>query len=180
MAYHGPAGRKDPTDQSRKLTELLQKNIPRIEDAELTFAPGMEHRLAVVMRFPHALAKDAADIPDTDPQLEGRQPLKPLGSVKNAERVAAIAEQLIDRAHDILKHEEKANFILMRVFPGDPISRPLNRHMGCAPLPIATYPCTAVLQNSSGMQAPALEGTVEDEIAFLKNNYDSYDFFSCM
>jgi len=30
-----------PTEQSRRLTERLQKEITRIDDAEVTFAPGM-------------------------------------------------------------------------------------------------------------------------------------------
>src|SRR5512139_431326 len=60
-----------PTDQSRKLTERLQREIPKIEDAALTFAPGMEHRFAVLMRFPKALAPDAAAVSDGDPQKEG-------------------------------------------------------------------------------------------------------------
>ncbi|NJD57146.1 MAG: 2,3-bisphosphoglycerate-independent phosphoglycerate mutase [Nitrospirae bacterium] len=166
-----------PTDQSRKLTEMLQKNIPRIEDVELTFAPGMEHRMAVVMRFPNALGKDAADIPDTAPQLEGRQPLKPLGSMKSAEHVAAIAEQLINRAHDVLRHEEKANFILMRGFSGKPDIPTFEQAYGLRALAIATYPMYRGLAKLVGMQAPAIEGSVEDEIAFLKDNFDSYDFF---
>ena len=166
-----------PTDRSKKLTELLQKSIPKIGDVEITFAPGMEHRCAVLMRFPNSLNKDAADIPDTDPQQEGRQPLKPLGASKNAERVAAVAELLIAQAHEVLKHEEKANFLLMRGFSGKPDIPTFAQAYGLNALAIANYPMYRGLAKLVGMQAPALEGTVEDEIAFLKDNYAAYDFF---
>ncbi len=166
-----------PTDRSSKLTELLQENIPNIADVKMTFAPGMEHRLAVLMRFPHILDKDAANIPDTDPQLEGRPPLKPSGSSQSAESVAAVAEILIARAQEILKHEEKANFILMRGFSGKPDIPTFEQAFGLHALAIATYPMYRGLAKLVGMHAPELKGTVEDEIDFLRANYAAYDFF---
>jgi 2,3-bisphosphoglycerate-independent phosphoglycerate mutase len=166
-----------PTEQSRKLTELLQKSIPRIEDVEITFAPGMEHRLALLMRFPHPLDRDAADIPDTDPQLEGRQPLKPQARSKSGERIAAVADTLIAKAQEVLRHEEKANFLLMRGFSGKPDIPTFSEAYGLNALAVATYPMYRGLAKLVGMTAPDLEGTVEDEIAFLKSRYEAYDFF---
>jgi 2,3-bisphosphoglycerate-independent phosphoglycerate mutase len=166
-----------PTDQSRKLTERLQKEIPKIGDVEITFAPGMEHRCAVLMRFPVDLDKDAANIPDTDPQMEGKPPLRPQSLSKSSEPVAAVAEQLIAQAHEVLKNEEKANFLLMRGFSGMPDVPTVEQAFGLNALAIATYPMYRGLAKLVGMYAPALEGTVEDEIAFLKDNYNNYDFF---
>jgi len=166
-----------PTDQSRKLTERLQKEIPKIGDVEITFAPGMEHRCAVLMRFPKDLDKDAAQIPDTDPQKEGLAPLLPRPLSKSAERVASLASELIASAHEVLKNEEKANFLLMRGFSGMPDIPTFEQAFGLHALAIATYPMYRGLAKLVGMHAPALEGTVEDEIAFLKANYDKYDFF---
>ncbi|MFZ5998065.1 MAG: 2,3-bisphosphoglycerate-independent phosphoglycerate mutase [Nitrospirota bacterium] len=166
-----------PTDQSRKLTEKLQKNITRIGDVEVTFAAGMEHRFAVVLRFPEPLAPDAAMIPDTDPQKEGKTPLKPVGKTKNAEKVAAIADTLISMAHELLKSEERANFILTRGFSGLPQIPNFDEAFGLNALAIATYPMYRGLAKLVGMHAPALEGSVEDEIRFLKENYNKYDFF---
>jgi 2,3-bisphosphoglycerate-independent phosphoglycerate mutase len=166
-----------PTEQSRKLTELLQKNITRIEDVEITFAPGMEHRLALLMRFPSPLDRDAADIPDTDPQLEGRQPLKPQARSRSGERVAAVADMLIAKAQEVLRHEEKANFLLMRGFSGKPDIPTFSEAYGLKALAVATYPMYRGLAKLVGMTAPDLEGTVEDEIAFLKSKYEEYDFF---
>ena len=166
-----------PTDQSRILTERLQKEIPKIGDVEITFAPGMEHRCAVLMRFPKDLDRDAAQIPDTDPQKEGLAPLLPRPLTKSAENVAALASELIARAREVLKNEEKANFLLMRGFSGMPDIPTFEQAFGLHALAIATYPMYRGLATLVGMYAPALEGTVEDEIAFLKANYDTYDFF---
>jgi len=166
-----------PTDQSRKLTERLQKVITRIDDAEITFSPGMEHRFAVIMRFPEDLAIDAAQIPDTDPQQEGKAPLNPQALSRNAEKVAAIAGKVIAQVHEVLKNEERANFALMRGFSGMPDIPTFEQAYGLNALAIATYPMYRGLATLVGMHAPALEGSVEDEIAFLKDQYDNYDFF---
>ncbi len=166
-----------PTEQSRKLTERLQKAITKIDDAEITFAPGMEHRFAVIMRFPFELAADAAQIPDTDPQQEGKAPLKPRPLSKNAEKVAAVAKKVIEQVQEVMKNEEKANFALMRGFSGMPDIPTFEQAYGLNALAIATYPMYRGLATLVGMQAPALEGSVEDEIAFLKAQYENYDFF---
>lgn len=166
-----------PTEQSRKLTEHLQKEITKIDGAVITFAPGMEHRFAVIMRFPEELATDAAQIPDTDPQQEGKSPLKPEPLSKNAEKVAAVAEKVIAQVHEVLKNEEKANFALMRGFSGMPDIPTFEQAYGLNALAIATYPMYRGLATLVGMKAPALEGSVDDEIAFLKAQYDNYDFF---
>ena len=166
-----------PTDQSRKLTGLLQKEITKIDDAEITFAPGMEHRFAVIMRFPEDLANDAAQIPDTDPQQEGKAPLSPQPLSKSSEKVAAVAAKVIAQIHEVLKNEERANFALMRGFSGMPDIQTFGQIYGLNALAIATYPMYRGLATLVGMHAPALGGSVEDEIAFLKDQYDNYDFF---
>ncbi|MBZ0157595.1 MAG: 2,3-bisphosphoglycerate-independent phosphoglycerate mutase [Alphaproteobacteria bacterium] len=166
-----------PTEQSRRLTERLQREIPSIDGVEVTFAPGMEHRCAVLLRFPQPLEPDAALIPDTDPQKEGKAPLAPVPQSKSAEKVAQVAEKLISRAHEVLKNEEKANFILTRGFSGMPDIPTFEEAFGLRSLAIATYPMYRGLAKLVGMNAPALEGSVEDEIDYLKQQYSNYDFF---
>jgi 2,3-bisphosphoglycerate-independent phosphoglycerate mutase len=166
-----------PTDQSRKLTERLQKEIPEIDDAALTFAPGMEHRFAVLMRFPEALASDAAAVSDGDPQKEGKPILYPAPQTKNAEKVAKTATALMQRAGEALKGEEKANFILTRGFSSMPHIPTFEEAFGLKAIAIATYPMYRGLAKLVGMETPSLSGTVEDQISFLKQKYGNYDFF---
>ena len=166
-----------PTEQSKKLTEKLQKEIKKIDDAELIFAPGMEHRFAVLIRFPDNLASDADMINDTDPQKEGKAPVPPAALSKNAERVSKVAEKLISTVQAILNNEEKANFILTRGFSNMPHIPNFDEAFGLNALAIATYPMYRGLARLVGMDTPALEGSVEDEITFLKQQYNKYDFF---
>jgi 2,3-bisphosphoglycerate-independent phosphoglycerate mutase len=166
-----------PTDKSRKLTERLQKGLPEVDDAELIFAPGMEHRFAVLMRFREPLMADAAMINDTDPQKEGLAPLGVNALSENAKRVGKAAEQLIRGAQEILKNEERANYILTRGFSGMPHIPAFLETFGLKSLAIATYPMYRGLARLVGMDTPVLEGGVEDEIRFLEQRYPEYDFF---
>jgi 2,3-bisphosphoglycerate-independent phosphoglycerate mutase len=166
-----------PTEQGKTLTERLQKEIKKIDDVEIIFAPGMEYRFAVLMRFPDPLEPDAAMITDTDPQKAGEKPLQPAPLSKNAERVSKIAEKLINMAHEILKDEEKANFILTRGFSNMPHIPTFNEAFGLKALAIATYPMYRGLARLVEMDTPPIEGSVEDEIKFLKQKYNEYDFF---
>ncbi len=166
-----------PTEQNRKLTEKLQNEIGKINDVELIFASGVEHRFAILMRFPDALDPDSAMITDTDPQKEGKTPFPPKPLSKNAEKVSQISERLINMAHEILKNEEKANFILTRGFSSMPNIPTFHEAFGLKALAIATYPMYRGLARLMEMDTPAIEGNVKDEITFLQNTYNEYDFF---
>ncbi|MEW6109791.1 MAG: 2,3-bisphosphoglycerate-independent phosphoglycerate mutase [Nitrospirota bacterium] len=166
-----------PTDQSRKLTEKLRNEISRIDEAEIIFAPGMEHRFAVLLRFPEPLEPDASMVSDTDPQKEGKPPQYPSPGAKNAERVSRIVEKLINSAHEILKNEKKANYVLMRGFSNMPHIPDFLEAFGLKALAIATYPMYRGLAKLVGMDTPAVEGGVQDEIDFLRKKYNEYDFF---
>lgn len=166
-----------PTEQNRILTERLQTRIGAIDNVKLVFSPGMEHRFAVLIRFPEPLPSDAAMISDTDPQKENKPPLKASPLSENAAAVAEIADRLIASAQEILEDEEKANFILMRGFSSMPDIPTFHEAFGLKALAIATYPMYRGLAKLVGMDAPPIEGSVEEEIEVLKKRYDEYDFF---
>ena len=166
-----------PTDHSRKLTEKLQAGIGKIDEAEVIFAPGMEHRFAVLLRFPEPLEPDAAMISDTDPQKEGQRPLYPTPLSKSAERVSRIVEKLVNSIQETLKAEKNANYALMRGFSKMPHIPTFQEAFGLNALAIATYPMYRGLARLVEMDTPALEGTVQDEVDFLKSRYKDYDFF---
>jgi 2,3-bisphosphoglycerate-independent phosphoglycerate mutase len=166
-----------PTEQNKKLTGNLQKKIKKIDNVEIIFAPGMEHRIAVLMRFSKNLDYDASMIADTDPQKEGKPPLPPKPLSKNAGRVSKIAEKLVTLSHEVLKNEEKANFLLMRGFSSMPHMPSFEEAFGLKALAIATYPMYRGLAKLVEMDTPAIEGSVEDEIELLKKRFKDYDFF---
>lgn len=166
-----------PTEESSRLTERLQESIRRIDEADIIFAPGMEHRFALLIRFPDPVRREAAMIPDTDPQKEGRKPLPPDPLSVEAQKVSKIIRKLIDTAEDILKGQERANFILTRGFSVMPHLPSFEETFGLNALAIATYPMYRGLARLVGMNTPYMEGTVEDEVNLLRQSYKEYDFF---
>lgn len=166
-----------PTEEGKRLTAKLQKKIKKIDGVELIFAPGVEYRFAVMMRSPEPLQPDSAMIADTDPQEVEKIPLLPTPLSKNAEKISMVAEKLIDMVQEILKDEKKANFILMRGFSCKPRIPSYSEVFGLNAIAIATYPMYRGLAKLVGMDTPAIEGSVEDEIKFLEQKYNEYDFF---
>ncbi len=166
-----------PTEQSKRITERLQSSIKRIDDIEVLFAPGMEHRFAIRLRFPHPLDTKASLIEDTDPQKEGKAPLRPNPLTKEAEAVAKVLERLISLVAEQIKAEQKANFILLRGISSLPDIPAFEDRYGLRALAIANYPMYRGLAKLVHMNTPALEGTVQDEVDFLKANFKDYDFF---
>jgi 2,3-bisphosphoglycerate-independent phosphoglycerate mutase len=166
-----------PTEESKKITERLQSKIKKIDDVEIIFAPGMEHRFAVVLRFPESLPQGSASIKDTDPQKEGKAPLPMTPETPKARRVAKVVEKLISKILDIIKKEPKANFALLRGFSQVPDIPHFGEVYGLKALCIATYPMYRGLARLIGMDAPPLKGDIKEEIDFLKKNYNNYDFF---
>ena len=166
-----------PTDQSKKITGMLQEQIKQIADAQIILLPGMEHRFALVLRFKNALEKGADLIEDTDPQKEGLEPVVPSPSGKQAKHVAEVALQFVEKAAQILKDQEKANYILLRGFSSVPKIPKFNDVYGVKSLAIATYPMYLGVAKLLGMDTLKPEGGIAQEIEALKNNYDKYDFF---
>jgi len=166
-----------PTNESRKITERLQKKIKKIDNVEIIFRPGMEHRFAAVLRFPKPLPKGSASIKDTDPQREGNLPVPVTPTTPQAEKVAKVVEKLISSILDIIKNEPAANFILLRGFSQVPDIPHFEEVYGLKPLCIAIYPMYRGLARLIGMNAPTLKGDIREEIDFLKKNYADYDFF---
>jgi 2,3-bisphosphoglycerate-independent phosphoglycerate mutase len=166
-----------PTDQSRKITERLQKKIRKIDNVEVMFSPGMEHRFAVVLRFPEPLHGGSDSIKDTDPQKEGKIPVPVTPQGVQAKKVAKVVEKLIANVSQIIQKEPKANFVLLRGFSQLPDIPHFEEAYGLKPLCIAVYPMYRGLARLIGMEAPALKGDLREEIDFLKSNYDAYDFF---
>ncbi len=166
-----------PTDESRKITEKLQEKIRKIDDVELIFRPGMEHRFAAVLRFSEPLPKGSAAIKDTDPQKEGKAPVPVTPGTPQAEKVAEVVEKLISGIADVIKNEPKANYVLLRGFSQVPDIPHFDEVYGLKSLCIAVYPMYRGLARLIGMEAPPLQGDIKEEIDFLKKNYNDYDFF---
>jgi 2,3-bisphosphoglycerate-independent phosphoglycerate mutase len=165
------------SDKNRELTGKLQQKIKMIDDVEIIFTPGMEHRSAIVLRFPEPLPKGSDLIKDTDPQKEGKPPVDVIPETPQAERVARIVKKLISNISDIIKNEPRANYILLRGFSQVPDIPHFGEVYGLKALCIAVYPMYRGLARLIEMDAPSVQGDIKEEIDFLKKNYNDYDFF---
>lgn len=166
-----------PTEKNKVLTARLQEEIRQIDEAEIIFSPGMEHRFAVVLRFPEPLEPDSDRVNDTDPQKVGKPPLRPEPRNSQSERVARIAEKLIKRVAELLKDEEPANYILLRGISQVPQIPTMEQRFGLKALAIAVYPMYRGLARLIGMDTPPVNGDIKEEIDFLRDNIEDYDFF---
>lgn len=166
-----------PTDHSRKITRMLQEQINHIDDAEIILLPGMEHRFALVLRFPYPLEKGADAIEDTDPQKEGLEPITPAPTNVQAKHVLDIALKFVEKAALLLKDQEKANYVLLRGFSSVPKIPKFSEIYGVKALAIATYPMYLGISKLVGMDTIKPEGGIEQEVKVLRDNYEKYDFF---
>lgn len=167
-----------PTEENRRLVEKLSREIKRIEDAEVILCSGKEHRFSVIFRFPYRLSPDADKVNDTDPQAIEKAPLIPRGETPEAEKVAEVARKFIELAGEVLRNEEKANYVLLRGFSVKPELEPFPQRFGLRSCCIAVYPMYKGLARLVGMDVVTFEGEdITDEIKALKEWWETYDFF---
>ncbi len=167
-----------PTEENRRLTKKIGDEIKSIDGVEVMVAPGMEHRIAVLFRFPEPLPEGSDRVTDTDPQAVGREPLDPSGLTPQAERVARVAKEFVNRVAKILREEERANFLLLRGFSQKPKLKTMYERFGIRSCCIAVYPMYRGLASLVGMEVIDFEGSsIEDQIRVLKKVWEDYDFF---
>ncbi|MCX8163889.1 MAG: 2,3-bisphosphoglycerate-independent phosphoglycerate mutase [Aquificaceae bacterium] len=166
------------TEENRRITLKLSDSIGEIDGVKVFFSAGMEHRVAIVLRFPDDLPEESDRITDTDPQGEGLEPITPKGMNKNSERVGAVVRKLLDKVQDILSDEPKANYMLLRGFSQKPKMESFESRFGLKACAIAVYPMYRGLASLVGMELINFNGqTIKDQIEALKRVWEDYDFF---
>ncbi|WP_461829061.1 2,3-bisphosphoglycerate-independent phosphoglycerate mutase [Aquifex sp.] len=167
-----------PTEENKRITQKLQENIKEIDGVQIILKPGMEHRLAVIFRFPEPLPPGSDEINDTDPQEVGKSPLKAQGKNPHAQKVAEVVNKFVERAAEILRDEPKANYILLRGFSQKPDIPTMEERFGLKACCIAVYPMYKGLASLVGMDIVEFNGSsIQDEIDTLKRVWNEYDFF---
>ncbi|MCS6957955.1 MAG: 2,3-bisphosphoglycerate-independent phosphoglycerate mutase [Aquificaceae bacterium] len=166
------------TEENQKITSKLSQAIKEIEGVKVHFASGMEHRLAIVLRFPEELPEGSDRIKDTDPQKEGLEPIEPEGENEASERVASVVRKLLRNIQEILSDEPKANYVLLRGFSQKPKMESFESRFGLRACAIAVYPMYKGLASLVGMELVDFPGqSIQDEIMALKRVWEEYDFF---
>mgnify|MGYP001127032896 CR=1 FL=1 len=165
-----------PTEKNIELTSRLSAKIREIDGVEIILKPGKEHRFSLVFRFKEIISQNEAMVKDTDPQKENNPPLNPEALNKESEKVARIAEKFINQAKEILKNEDKANFVLLRGFSALPNIPSFEEKYGLKACSITAYPMYGGITKLTGMETLKVEGDIKEEIDLLKKVYKDYDF----
>ncbi|MFN3870438.1 MAG: 2,3-bisphosphoglycerate-independent phosphoglycerate mutase [Aquificaceae bacterium] len=167
-----------PTEENRRITQKLSEAIKEIDGVKVYFSAGMEHRIAILLRFPEPLPEGSDKLSDTDPQKEGLEPIKPVGLTEASERVAKVVQKLLERIEEVLRDEPKANYVLLRGFSQKPKMESFEKRFGLRACAIAVYPMYKGLASLVGMDLISFEGqSIEDQIKTLKDVWQNYDFF---
>jgi 2,3-bisphosphoglycerate-independent phosphoglycerate mutase len=161
-----------PTEASRELAEVLR--TIRLDGAECFVEPVKEHRFAFVMRG--AGLGDA--LTETDPQAIGVMPLPVSALRPDSERAAALANQFVTQARQLLRDRQPANMILLRGFARFPAVPQYAELFGLRAAAIAVNGMYRGVAKLVGMTVLAVEGvTIADEFAALERNWRDFDFF---
>ncbi len=160
------------TEENRRIISILKENIQRIEDVEIIWESGLEHRFALILRGPGL----GDGVSDTDPQKEGLPPLPPEGRDAPSMKTARILSSIIERASKLLQNEEKANFILFRGISKKPDIPTFQDRYRMKALGLANYPMYRGLARLVGMDVPELGYEFERLIDYYEEHYDEYDF----
>ncbi len=161
-----------PTEENRRLVSLFREKIKKIDDVEIIWESGLEHRFALILRGPGL----GDEVNDTDPQKEGLPPLPPEGRDEPSKKTAGILKKIIEEASRVLANEEKANFILFRGISRKPDIPTFEERYKMKALGLANYPMYKGLARLVGMDVPELGYDFKALIKYYEEHFDEYDF----
>jgi 2,3-bisphosphoglycerate-independent phosphoglycerate mutase len=161
-----------PSDESAPLVERLKTiSIPGVQT---DVRQVREYRFAVVMRGEGL----NPEIDDTDPQITGVPPLPAKARIPAAQTTAALFNQWMSKAREILADNPKANGMTLRGFATDPNLPDFGKAYGVHPACISVYPMYRGVASLVGMDLIDFDGeTPEDEFSALARVWKDYDFF---
>jgi len=159
---------------TEKCAELCQQlNKIKIEGVQLFVLPVNGHRFVVVFRGNNL----SAELSDSDPQRTGVMPAQITALSTEAKKTAAMANEWVARAKDILADSHPANMLLLRGFSQHPCFPSMGEVYKLKPAAIAAYPMYRGLAKLVGMETVESGNSIEDEFISLSKHYAEYDFF---
>ena len=167
-----------PTEENVRIVSRITEVIQEIDGVKVSMTSGMEHRSAIVFTFPEPIPEGGDAIHDTDPQLEGKSPITPTGYTPQAEKVAAVVEKFVNRVAEVIRDEERANYLLMRGLAVRPRLATYKETYGLDAACIATYPMYRGVSKLVGMEVLEVEdSSIKSEIDTLIRDFGKHDFF---
>lgn len=160
-----------PTDTCVRLIERMRSI--RVDGGEVFLEPVREHRFVAVFRGEGL----QGDVEDTDPQSVGARPLEPNPLNPASRRTADLAAEFIRRTRELLGDEHPANMITLRGFARRPEIPSMREVYGLNAAAIAVYPMYRGLARLVGMTVMPPPKDLDGQIAALKAQWASFDFF---
>ena len=159
------------TDVNMRLVDRLR--TIRLPGVELLVEPVKEHRFVLVLRG----AGLGGRLSETDPQALGKAPLPVRPLDEDSARTAELVNAFVDQARRLLADAVPANMILLRGFDRLPDLPRFPEVFGLRAAAIAAYPMYRGLAKVVGMDVVKTGTTFTDEVATLREHWQSYDFF---
>ena len=160
-----------PTEFSAPICERLDRI--EITGVQVDVFPVQDYRF--VLRLKGVGLSEA--VTETDPQATGVQalPAKPLKP--EAQKTAALVNQFVNLAAQLMREEERANMLLLRGFAQMPSLPSMGDVYRLDPAAIAAYPMYRGLARVAGMKVIPTGRTFADEVVTLRENWAKHDFF---
>lgn len=162
----------------RIATEICEKLCAKLsqiklDGVEVFVQAEKEHRAMAVFR-----GKGLSDkLADTDPQKTGVPPKAVVALAPEAEKAAAVINDFLAKAKEVLKDDVPANMVLLRGFAGKPVIPQFQEIYKLNPAAIAVYPMYKGLAHLVGMKVIPNLQTLEEQVETLKKLWNDYDFF---
>ena len=164
------------TEINLRLTERLRKI--RLPGVEAFVETVKEYRFVLVLRArARGGAHLAAGLSETDPQATGQPPLPVKALNPRAKATAALVNRFVTEARRLLADAGPANMVLLRGFDQLPKLPRFPEVFGLRSAAIAAYPMYRGLAKLVGMDVLKTGATFDDELATLREHWDTHDFF---
>src|SRR5256712_1295244 len=171
----GRAGRI-ATEVCVRLTDRLRRI--RLPGVEMFVEPVKEHRFVLVLRAKaRGGARLAPGLSETDPQAVGTPPLPVKALNPRAKATAALVNRFVAEARRLLADATPANMVLLRGFDQLPKLPRFPEVFGLRSAAIAAYSMYRGLAKVVGMEVLKTGTTFTDELATLREHWDTHDFF---
>ena len=144
-----------------------------VTGAEVFVEPVKEHRFVLVFR-----GEGLGDaVNDTDPQIAGVPPHLANGADPGSRKTAALVNEFIVKADEVLKFDAPINGATLRGFAKQPTIATMTGLYGLRSAAIAVYPMYKGLARLVGMDILDAGETLSGQMAMLKKSWNEYDFF---
>lgn len=159
------------TAESAPLVERLRGiDLPGVQ---VLVEPVREHRFVLVLR-----GEGLGDgISGTDPQVVGVPPLEAKPLVEDSLPTAALVNEFIGKAEQVLAGHPQANGVMLRGFAKYPTLPQFPEVWGLRAAALAVYPMYRGLAKLVGMTPLACPGGLDEQLEVLKNRWDDFDYF---